>query len=222
MSASSTRSDNAVGGGDYVVAQGESIGSVAYKHGLLPDTVWEDAGNRELREARKNKDVLYPGDRLVVPKLRKKSESVSDQQRHTFRRKGVPAWLRLQFQNWDGPRANEPYVVLVEGRSYEGTTDGEGRLAVPIPPDAKRAEVRVGDPPDVYDLDLATVDPIETTRGVQGRLFNLGYAVGGADGSMSDDTRKALEQFRADHGLPGGDGDPDDALRQALEKAHGS
>lgn len=220
MSTASTTMEPA-GKGDYMVAQGDSIGSIAYMHGLLPETIWSHPDNRELKAARETMDVLLPGDRVTIPELRTQQVSAGDKKRHKFRRKGVPGWLRLQCKTWDEVRANAPYVVEVDGKTFEGTTDGEGRLAIPIVPDAKHATVKVGDPPDVYELDLGTIDPVETMAGVLGRLENLGYAVERSAGASDPATRAALAEFRADHGLGGEDDDPDDAFRDRLVKEHG-
>ena len=52
------------------VAQGDCIESIAAKHGLEPDTIWEHANNASLREKRNgNSFALFPGDVLFVPDL---------------------------------------------------------------------------------------------------------------------------------------------------------
>jgi N-acetylmuramoyl-L-alanine amidase len=166
-----------VGSGEHVVRQGECISSIAKEHGHFWETIWNDGGNSELREKRKDPSVLLPGDRLVIPEKRRKEESGNTEKRHKFRRKGEPAKVRIQVLRNDEPRKNEPYIFTVDGKTESGNTDGEGMVEMNIPPNAVRGELSVGkgDDVEVFHFQLGTVDPIETESGARGRLRCLGY-----------------------------------------------
>ncbi len=63
-----------VGSGEYEVKSGECLSSIAKKTGRLWQTIWEHEANAELRETRKDPNVLATGDRLTIPPLRQRSE----------------------------------------------------------------------------------------------------------------------------------------------------
>lgn len=89
---------------EHVAAQGDCIDSIAKKYGFFADTLWQAEENRALRELRKDRNVLMPGDVVVIPDLRIRTNSVATDKRHTFRRKGVPARLRMKFLRPVPPR----------------------------------------------------------------------------------------------------------------------
>ena len=120
-----------------IARQGDSIPSLAHQNGHFWETVWNDAGNADLKEKRPSPNQLAPGDVVEIPDLRRKDESGATEQRHRFKRKGVPSILRLQLKTLGDPRPNEKYVLELDGELIEGTTDGDGKLEQPIPPDCK-------------------------------------------------------------------------------------
>jgi hypothetical protein len=93
---SNSESTSPVGSGDYVVQEGECVASIAFEHGLLWETVWNDPGNAEVKRCRKTPFVLLPGDRLVVPELRLKQEARPTGRRHLFVRKGDPVIVKIK------------------------------------------------------------------------------------------------------------------------------
>jgi N-acetylmuramoyl-L-alanine amidase len=162
---------------EHKVKQGECISSIAAQYGLFPETIWDDPANADLKEQRADPNVLSPGDVVVIPDKRAKEETGGTEQRHRFRRKGVPAMLRLQIKRDDQPRANVPFVLTVDGTSTNGTTDGDGMVEVPIPPGARQGELKIteGDVEEIYPFRLGTLDPLDSEEGVRGRLRGLGY-----------------------------------------------
>ena len=198
----------------YTVVQGDCLSSIAERFGFFPVDLWNLSENAELKQKRKDPNVLYPGDSVFVPELRPKEASCGTDQRHTFRKKGVPAKLKLRLMDDDQPRATIPYQLEIDGQWLSGTTDRDGYLEHPIPPSARRGKLLAGEGPtkDVYELQFGTLDPIETEEGVRGRLTNLGYA--GANLS------EALKAFQQRAGLPV-TGEIDNAMRTRLQKEFG-
>jgi len=82
---------------EYKVKQGDCISSIATRHGLFWEKVWNHPKNSRLKEQRKDPNVLYPGDVVFVPDKEKKEESGATEQKHRFRKKGTPAKLRLRI-----------------------------------------------------------------------------------------------------------------------------
>lgn len=94
---------------------------------------------------------------------------------------------------------NKPYTLSVEDETVEGTTDSEGILDAEVPFSATRAEVAV----DGYikKLEIGALEPLHVAKGYQGRLRNLGYAVGPVDGKVGPRTRAAIRAFQKDEAL---------------------
>jgi hypothetical protein len=81
----------------YIVKQSDCIDSIAHRFGFFPDTLWKHPANSELKKLRKDPNVLQPGDTVEIPDLQLGEESCVTEEKHTFKRKGVPAKLRLVF-----------------------------------------------------------------------------------------------------------------------------
>jgi hypothetical protein len=208
------------GSGQYhKVKDGDCISSIAENAGLSWETVWNDPTNAELKQVRGNPNVLFPGDRIYVPTHRPRQEAAATEQRHRFKRKGMPALLRLVLASGDKPRANESYIVEIDGNVRSGKTDAEGRIEVSIPPNAKRGKIIVGEEKEGIPLVLGGIDPVEQITGVQARLNNLGYNAGAVDGVLGPQTKAALESFQHGAGLPE-TGQLDVQTRSALVDKH--
>jgi Putative peptidoglycan binding domain/LysM domain len=209
------------GGGDYTVRQGDCIESIALRHGLSWEKIWEHQKNSDIKEKRKAPNVLYPGDMVFLPDRVIKEESVSAEQRHRFKRKGVPSHLRLILRDEeDKPRANEPYVLNIDGRLFDGTTGDDGKVDHPIPPGARRAILRMEGEHEEYSFDLGYIDPLAEISGVQTRLNNLGFDCGPVNGVLNDQTREAIQGFQQKHDLKV-TGKMDRPTLDKLEKVYG-
>jgi len=209
---------------DYTVRQGDCVESIAQAHGLFWETIWNDAKNAELRKKRDDPNVLLPGDVLFVPEKRLKEETRATDQRHRFKRKGVPSMLRIVLRDEDDkPRAGVAYVLTIDGQNRRGTTNGDGLLEEPIPPNAKEGKLIVGEGEDAeeYELELGRLDPVDDPAGAQARLANLGYDVGPIDGTIGPRTRGAIQEFQRDHGLKA-TGELDETTQRKLQEVHGS
>lgn len=219
-----------LGQGNCVVGPGDTLSRIAEREGLLPATIWDDPKNAELRCARgEDGEILLPGDRLTIRPKRCGTESCRTGAVHRFRRKGVPAKLRVVVESYGGePRANKRYVLTVGDAVHEGTTGPQGEVAHWVSPRERNAvlEVWVEEEPEEiesYDLDIGELAPLDTVAGVQTRLRNLGYLGYAREddlGSLGETTRDAIRRFRFDHDLPEGDG-IDETLRAALRDEHG-
>jgi N-acetylmuramoyl-L-alanine amidase len=215
---------NAIQPGAYHdVAQGESAESIAAAVGHLVDTVWNAPENASLKSLRKDPHVLMPGDRIFVPPLQPKTFQVRAGAAKRFQVTRPPSRLRLRLLKDGNPRANEPFVLTVDGVEDRGTTDGDGRIDRPLPARAERATLAVGEGEArvEYRLQLRALDPATETSGLQARLANLGFDVGPVDGEIGARTRAALAAFQQEQGLQV-TGDPDDATRDRLQQQHGS
>lgn len=212
-----------VGSGDHIVRKGECVSSVAKESGHFWQTIWDDPANTEIKNLRRQPNVLLPGDRLFVPPIRPKQEPGETEMRHRFVRRGEPSHFRARILDQDIVRANEPFTMVIDGnQTITGMTDPEGKIDVPIPGNARKAVLTVGEVPDVLKLhiNLGGLEPVESWSGVQTRLKNMGF-VCDVTGEGDEQTIDALNEFRHSIGMPFSD-DIDDATRQELLKKHGS
>lgn len=206
---------------DYTVKQGECVSSIAFEHGFFWQSLWALPENAALKQSRDSPFVLKPGDVVHIPELRQREVSVPTGAVHTFRRKGVPAKLRVRLLVMNEPLANLPYVLEYGGQKVTGTTDDRGQVEVFIPPDTPSATLRVGEGDDerIYDLAPRTLDPKKEVTGIQARLANLGYYDGAVSGDLDAETTAAIERFQRDHDLEP-TGQADDATVSALSDFH--
>ncbi len=208
-----------VGQGDYVALPGDCMASIAVDHGHFWETIWNDPGNSELQEVRKDPYVLLPGDRVTVPDKRRKDEQIAPEMRHRFVRRGAPENLIVIYKVEGEPRDNQAYVLDIDGEKFEGTTAPDGRVEVFIPPDATRGKIVFTESGDRYLLDLGKLDPITELIGIQERLANLGYFHGSHDGEMSDALRQATRVFQKANDMET-TGEVDEATREKIREKH--
>jgi hypothetical protein len=211
------------GDGEYLVKQGECLASIAAARGYFWETLWKHPKNAALKNAREDPFELLPGDRVHIPVLRVKEETAGSEACHKFRRKGVPSHIDVTLMFMGLPVADKRYVADVDGNISEGSTDGKGRVKIPIAPGAQSAAISVGSGPDsriTYDIRIGGLDPITELTGVQGRLRNLGYHCE-ATGIMDDDTVRAIRSFQQDQKIEV-TGVFDDKTRDKLKRVHKS
>ncbi len=82
-------------GKEYKVKSGDCMSSIAFEHGFSPDTLWNH--NEDLKQKRKKMNHLEVDDTLIIPEKEEKEESGATEQKHRFRKKGVPAKLKLKI-----------------------------------------------------------------------------------------------------------------------------
>lgn len=185
---------------NHSVREGETIASIAAKHGLLPETVWDDPANAQLKEERGDPNILFPGDVVVVPDKQAKEESGATEQRHRFRTHRGTVTLRLVLHDaGDEPIAGEACTLVVGERSFELTTDGDGMIEQVVTAGEQDGKLLVGE--RVLPLKIGHLDPIDEHAGQQERLTNLGYRAGKEDDADDPLFRSAVEEFQCDHDL---------------------
>ncbi len=198
QAASTTSARGPVGEGNYTVSQGDCMASIAEAHGHFWEKLWDLPDNRTLRDTRKDPNILLAGDKITVPDIELKEVDCATEQKHRFRRKGVPSVLRLALMEFDEPLANLPYRLVIDGGAIKkGSTDADGKIEIPVPPKARRAKLTVG-PPDRerhYDLDLGGLDPVATIRGQKQRLNTLGFTAGSEDNHPGEEFIDAVRKF---------------------------
>jgi hypothetical protein len=183
---------------EYTVKQGDCISSIAEQHGFTPDKIWDHPENTNLKKIRKDQNILFPGDIVFVPEKKEKEESGGTEQRHRFRRKGVPEKLRIILQVEGEPRANAEYIIDIDGEQSRGTTDDKGCVSISIPPGSQHGKLTILDGGEEFELALGGLDPIGEISGIQARLFNLGYNID-VTGKWDELSSEALMRFQSDH-----------------------
>jgi len=202
-----------------IVSAGDSIPSLAHEHGQFWQKVWDHPENAALKQKRKNPNQLVAGDEVFVPELESREESRPTESRHVFKRKGVPAKIKMQLFMLGEPRKNEPYVLEIDGQLITGTLDGEGKLEQFVSPTAKSGKLKLKDGKEVIPIRLGHLDPVDELSGVKQRLNNLGFHCGPEDDEMNAATAAALRSFQARHQLQE-TGEADAATKAKLQEVH--
>lgn len=205
----------------HTVIRGDCISSIAANAGLTWQQVWDAPENAKLKELRKDPNILSAGDVVFVPEKTLKTVSGGTNSRHRFVKKGVPAMFRMQLFDGAEPRKNQSYVLVVDGKEYKGTTNGEGVLEEPISPSAVMGALTIG--PDNFhiSLEFGHIDPITELSGLQARLTNLGFDCGSINGILDDATRAAISAFQYRFGLEQ-TGQPNEATYARVQELHDS
>ncbi len=188
--------------GYHVVQQGEWVSKIAARYGFISNwmRVWKHAQNADLREKRKDPNVLYPGDLLFIPELETKNETCATGQWHKFRLKAATKKLKFVFLDWeDRPRTGIPCALELDDKQFRasGKTDDQGRIEFVIPEGVGTGQLMVGmHRSEVYPVMLGHLDPIDEITGYQQRLMNLGYYHGEIDGIDGPETKAATWSFQ--------------------------
>jgi hypothetical protein len=215
----------------HTVQDGEDMVTIAQQYGFAQwEVIYYHAENAKLRAKRPNPFVLFKGDEVVIPAMRILERYCETGKKHTFRLPKTTepkTSIDLVFEDDDGiPYAGRRYELVVEGTTYPGKTSPQGHVTEKLPVTAKEGQIKVwlSDEPDaepeVWDVQLGQIEPVDTPEGQQGRLVNLGYL---ADDERTDQDAfvAALTQFQEDNLLPV-TSEADSATRKALVSVHGS
>lgn len=205
---------------EHVVKQGEYLSQIAAHYGfadIMP--IWDNPANAQLKKKRGNPNVLYPGDKLVIPDKETKEETGVTGQRHRFQVHGCMPVLRLAIKDVDNqPIANTPCKLIIDLDAYDLMTDGEGKIEQRIPLKASHGELFIQNVN--IPLIIGQLDPVEEQTGWQARLNNLGYNAGPPDEADEQQVRSAVEEFQCDNGLEV-DGVCGPETQKKLKEVHG-
>ena len=202
----------------YTVGAGESIPSIANENGFFWETIWNHPSNASLKAKRKDPNVLFEGDEVFVPELELREETRPTDQDHKFVLKGEPVKFKLRLCRLDEPRANEPYILEIDGQLFQGTTDGDGKLEQLIPGNADGGRLILRGGEEIHAVKIGHLDPIDEPNGIQQRLNNLGFDCP-IDGEIGEETHAALAEFQAKYDLEVS-GEPDDQTKTKLKELH--
>ena len=124
----------------------------------------------------------------------------------------------------DVPRVGVPFKLVIDAFTFTGATDGEGKIKVNIPPNAKVGALTLepGTPNEItLPVHLGFLNPISEISGVKQRLTNLSFACDDGSAEMTPALRSALEAFQQKNGLRVTK-DIDQPTRDKLKELHGS
>lgn len=196
---------------EHVIQRGECAAKLAARYGHNPKTVWDHSKNSTLREERKSLYVLHDDDRLHIPAPRLRWNAAQIKQRYYLRRLGLLETTRIQFLDHEKKaRSGLEYLFHAETEDGQvlpdktGRTDSGGFIVQPISPLTTRIDVTLKTGTDVekYELDVGHLDEVETTRGLQARLNNLGFDCGPEDGVHRAEMEEAVRRFQTENNLP--------------------
>lgn len=142
---------------EYTVKQGDCLSSIAARHGLFWEKVWNHPKNSKLKEKRKDPNILYLGDVVFVPDKDKKEESGPTEQRHRFRKKGTPAKLRLRLM-----RPPEDEQTEVPRQTIERGRNGRDLTITSEPPPEQAEDEPWANAPFVLQIDGQIVGEDQT------------------------------------------------------------
>jgi len=113
---------------------------------------------------------------------------------------------------------NTPCQLNVEKKTFDLTTDAEGKIDVEIPRSASKGTLTINDAE--IPLKIGHLDPVEADTGTLARLANLGYYCGDLEAVDEMEQRLAVEEFQCDQKLKV-TGELDPVTRAKLEEVHG-
>ncbi len=192
----------------HVVREGEWLDTIAHEYGFASGLeLYEDSLNAGLRELRKDPAVIQPGDEIWIPPCPYEAEVIplasgGEEAELDVALPGVQKLVLVMRDAQGEPMANLDYNLRIGGWSTSGKTDGDGKLEQEFDTRLLRFDHYVLDiAGQTLRIRLGHLDPVESVKGVQARLNNLGYDCGPVDGIVGAQTRAAVRRFQADHDL---------------------
>ena len=214
----------------HTVAQGETLTRIAKQYGLSSwKTIYNHPDNADFRALRSNPDIIYPGDTIAVPEPEQKPRRFHTNKKVVFRIPSEKEFFRLTLQNKSGqPLPDTKVSLTIAGTLHELTSDANGLIEVELPNgDESDGTIEVftdkdsESPSHSFELQLGSLDPVETLSGVQARCNALGFNCGVADGIMGSKTRSGVKAFQASQALDV-DGVPGPKTKAKLKEVYGS
>lgn len=210
----------------YVIKQGDYLTRIAHRLGFVPDEVWNDPKNQELKALRSDPDTLKSGDILFVPDVPKKRNPYSKETSNSYVATVPKLPVSLTLDHNGEPIADEKYIVRGLDEELEGTTDGTGKVEFEIDVHVKEVVVELVDKKKSYRMLLGNLDPVDEPSGARQRLMQLGiYSATreGEDQYVAHSPKQlaaALRGFQMRQGIEA-TGELDEATINALRDAYG-
>jgi N-acetylmuramoyl-L-alanine amidase len=224
----------------HTVAQGEFLAKIARNYGFTNwQTIWDAPENKDLKDKRKNPNILFPGDKLVIPDKETREETKATEQKHKFELQTEPLKVRIVLMGLKSkPLEGHECTLTIESDSEKITTKSDGKLEMTVTEKASQGRlVDLGKPGPQFrterqiPLRIGDLDPVDKVSGQIARLNNLGYAAGDIpDHTLTEneeDTirkslpfRSAVEEFQCDFSLKV-DGICGEKTQKKLEQVHG-
>ena len=203
----------------HVVQQGEYLASIAKHYGLASSSIWNHPENASLKQQRKNPNILFPGDTLIIPEAAE--EVFSTGEFHRFRLANTTLKLRLKLRDVDRqPLKQTPCELSVEGMASHLTSDDNGLIEQDISATDKEATLKIEGTETTVTLKIGHLDPVDERSGQVARFHNLGYGAGYLSGNDEAQFQLALEEFQCNNNLKV-DGICGDKTQAKLLEVHG-
>jgi len=206
---------------NYIVQQGDYLSKIARAFGFADyKTIWDAPENQKLKDLRKNPNILYPGDELVIPDKQTREESRPTDKKHKFEVQEDKLMLQIVLLGLDNkPMSDHDCTLIVETDNQDLTTKSDGALEEEIPPTVANGKLRDkgkpgSGPPTEREIPLKIgyLHPKDTVSGQVARLNNLGYNAGELPDHPLTNTEadtlgkssqflSAVEEFQCDFGL---------------------
>jgi len=212
----------------HIVQQGEYMSRIAEQYGF-PDwkVIYDHPKNKDLKEKRPNPNLLFPGDRVIIPQKEYKELNLQTGKGEKIKVKTSKTLFRVRLKGVNNkPLKNSRYTLQLGDDQSEGTTDGDGVVEHLLPTNVRRAVLKVsfedalGSATETCMLNIGDMDPVDEFSGQRARLTNLGYDAEGAP--TKDDPRflRAVEEFQCDNKLKV-DGDCGPKTQSKLKEVYG-
>ena len=228
-------------GRTHIVEQGEHLFGIANKYGFGNfETIWSHPDNSKLRNLRKNPNVLFPGDKVVIPDKIEQVESIATTKVHRFQVRRQKLLLQIIIRDIDDKAVGDTFYSLkVKEDVHAQKTDASGMTKDEINGDDRDGNLHMPDKKIDFRLKIGHLNPLivdpqkveeprlknEAITAWQDRLNNLGYFAG-FTAKDSKQLRWAIEEFQCEHGWTPEkhkkpNGNTDQETRDKLEEVYG-
>ncbi len=183
----------------YVIKRGDFLARLAHKFGFDADTVWNDPANADLKQLRRDPNLLWPTDILYIPEsMAPATFALVTGQTNTFVSDVPTTRVVLRFS--DPSCASKACSVPELPELTELVTDGTGTVSFDAPVTLDTFSIVFSDPGQTYKCGLGYLNPIDTLSGAIQRLQNLGYLSLDVSPDENDleEVRSALRMFKAE------------------------
>ncbi len=211
----------------HIVKQGECLASIAKKNEFKNwKTIYEHPDNKDLKNKRPNPNILFPGDRIIIPDKSLKQANIETNGKYKIKIKTQKVQFRIYLKDRKGkPIANKNYELMIDNRTFYGTTGSKGLIEREISEDADVGylTVEINEPPysEKYSwkIKIGNLDPADEISGIQARLNNLGFSCGTVDGIIGQKTKDALKAFQRSYNIEP-TGKIDNTTKKKIEDIH--